>query len=479
MNILYCSSESYPFIKTGGLADVAGSLPLELKAMGEDIRVVLPLYGQIPNEYREKMEYVGYYYVDIGMRHDYVGIMKLVHERVTFYFLDNEFYFKRHNVYGEMDDGERFLFFSKAVTILPKVINFKPDVIHTNDWHTAMVNVYVKDFARGDDYYKSIKTMFTIHNLKYQGVFNSDILDFAGLSPEYFNDEALKYYDCVNFMKGGIVFSDILTTVSNTYSNEIQHAYFGEGLDGIIRKYSYKLYGIVNGLDYNTWNPLTDKFLVKNYDIDSIDDKPLNKLEVQKKYGLPENPNIPMFVMVSRLVDMKGLDILLFIMDELLYFEDIQVVVLGTGSYNYEESLKFFQNKYPHKFAARIYYSNDESHLLYAGGDFLLMPSLAEPCGISQLMAMRYGNLPIVRETGGLKDTVIPYNKFTGEGTGFSFANINAHELLFTIKNAIATYYDKEAFHKLQKSAMLQKNDWESSANEYLKLYKRTAGIYD
>lgn len=479
MNILYCSSESYPFIKTGGLADVAGSLPLELKAMGEDIRVVLPLYGQISNEYREKMEYVGYYYVDIGMRHDYVGIMKLVHDGVTFYFLDNEFYFKRQNVYGELDDGERFLFFSKAVTILPKVINFKPDVIHTNDWHTAMVNVYVKDFARGDDYYKSIKTMFTIHNLKYQGVFNSDILGFAGLSPEYFNDEALKYYDCVNFMKGGIVFSDILTTVSNTYSNEIQHAYFGEGLDGIIRKYSYKLYGIVNGLDYNTWNPLTDKYLVKNYDIDSIDDKPLNKIEVQKKYGLPENPNIPMFVMVSRLVDMKGLDILLFIMDELLYFEDIQVVVLGTGSYNYEESLKYFQNKYPDKFAARIYYSNDESHLLYAGGDFLLMPSLAEPCGISQLMAMRYGNLPIVRETGGLKDTVIPYNKFTGEGTGFSFANINAHELLFTIKNAIATYYDKEAFHKLQKSAMLQKNDWESSANEYLKLYKRTSGIYD
>lgn len=479
MNILYCTSESYPFIKTGGLADVAGSLPLELKAMGEDIRVVLPLYGQISNEYREKMEYVGYYYVDIGMRHDYVGIMKLVHEGVTFYFLDNEFYFKRANVYGEADDGERFLFFSKAVTILPKVINFKPDVIHTNDWHTAMVNVYVKDFAKGDDYYKSIKTMFTIHNLKYQGIFNSDILGFAGLSPEYFNDEALKYYDCVNFMKGGIVFSDILTTVSNTYSNEIQHAYFGEGLDGIIRKYSYKLSGIVNGLDYNTWNPLTDKYLVKNYDIDSIDEKPLNKVEVQKMYNLPQNPNVPMFVMVSRLVDMKGLDILLFIMDELLYFEDIQVVVLGTGSYDYEEALKSFQNKYPDKFAARIYYSNDESHLLYAGGDFLLMPSLAEPCGISQLMAMRYGNLPIVRETGGLKDTVIPYNKFTGEGTGFSFANINAHELLFTIKNAISTYYDKEAFRKLQKSAMLQKNDWESSANEYLKLYKRTSGIYD
>ncbi|WP_300409907.1 glycogen synthase GlgA [Lagierella sp.] len=479
MNILYCTSEAVPFIKTGGLADVAGSLPIELKNIGEDIRVVLPLYGQISQEYREKMTYVGYYYVDIGLRHDYCGIMKLVHEGVTFYFLDNEMYFNRYNIYGERDDGERFLFFSKAVTLLPKVIDFKPDIIHTNDWHTAMVNVYIKDFARGDDYYNSIKSIFTIHNLKYQGVFPSGILGFSGLSAEYFNEEALKYYDCVNFMKGGIVYCDILTTVSKTYSQEIQHGYFGEGLDGIIRKYSYKLYGIINGLDYKVWNPKSDPYLKANFGLDNLEDKVKNKLELQRIYNLPENADIPLFIMVTRLVDMKGLDILLHIMDELLYFEDIQVIVLGTGSENYENSLRFFQSKYPSKLAARLYYSNDESHLLYGGGDFLLMPSLAEPCGISQLMAMRYGTLPIVRETGGLKDTVKPYNKFTGEGTGFSFANINAHELLFTIKQAIETYYDKEALKGLVVSAMKEKNDWEQSAKEYLKLYKRLVGIYE
>ncbi|MDO5017802.1 MAG: glycogen synthase GlgA [Lagierella massiliensis] len=479
MNILYCTSEAYPFIKTGGLADVSGSLPLELKTMGEDVRVILPLYGQISNEYRDKMQYIGYYYVDIGLRHEYCGIFKLIHEEVTFYFLDNEFYFKREKIYGEEDDAQRFLFFSKAVTLFPKVIGFKPDVVHSNDWHTAMVNVFIRDFERGDEYYKSIKTIFTIHNLKYQGVFRADVLGFAGLSPEYFNEEALKYYDCVNFMKGGIVFCDILTTVSNTYSQEIQHGFYGEGLDGIIRKHSYKLYGIVNGLDYKTWNPKTDPFLKKNFDKDSLDEKSLNKLEIQKRYNLPQNKEVPMFVMVSRLVDMKGLDILIHIMDELLYFEDIQVIVLGTGNSKYENSLKYFQDKYQNKFAARIYYSNDESHMLYAGADFLLMPSLAEPCGISQLMAMRYATLPIVRETGGLKDTVKPFNKFTMEGTGFSFANINAHELLFTIKKAIEIYQEKEVMKKLRLSAMSQKNDWEQSAKKYLKLYKRAIGVYE
>lgn len=476
MNILYCASEAVPFIKTGGLADVAGSLPLEIKKQGEDIRVVLPLYSKIPMKYREKMNYIGYFYVDLGTAHEYAGIMELEHEGVKFYFIDNERYFDRFNVYGEEDDGERFIFFSKACVQLPKVIDFKPDIIHSNDWHTAMVNVFTKDFCKGDSFYWNTKNVYTIHNLKYQGVFSGDVLRIAGLSPEYFNDDALKYYEGVNFMKGGITFSDYFTTVSKTYAEEIKYDYFGEGLEGVIQDYSYKLTGIVNGIDYNVWNPKTDKDLVENYDVKNIDGKLKNKARIQEIFNLPVREDIPVIAMVTRLVEMKGLELVSFIMDELLATEDIQFVLLGTGDEKYENMFRYFQNKYPEKMAARIYYNEEESHLIYSGADFLLMPSLAEPCGISQLISMRYGTLPIVRETGGLKDTVKPFNEFTGEGTGFTFSNINAHDLLYTVRRAINYYYDKEAMDRLRNSAMREKNDWEQSAKEYLNLYKTLVG---
>ena len=472
MNILFCASEAVPFIKTGGLADVAGSLPLEIKKQGEDIRVVMPLYSQIPWEYKKDMTYIGYFYVDLGIGHEYAGVFQLEHKGVIFYFIDSERYFNRYNIYGEEDDAERFLFFSKACVQLPKVVDFKPDIIHSNDWHSAMINVYIDDFSKGDSYYWDIKSVYTIHNLKYQGVFPADTLRIAGLSPDYFNGEALEFYGGVNFMKGGIVYSDYFTTVSNTYSKEIEYGYFGEGLDGVIRKYHYKLKGIVNGIDYDEWNPKTDKFLKKNYDLDSIDGKKENKREIQKRFNLSIREDVPVIGMVSRLVEMKGLELVSYIMDELLYTEDVQFVLLGTGDSKYEEMFNYFQRKYPDKMASRIYYNNEESHLIYAGVDYLLMPSLAEPCGISQLISMRYGTLPIVRETGGLKDTVKPYNEFTGEGTGFSFSNINAHDLLYTIRRAIGYYNSEKTMDRLIRSAMSEENNWEKSAREYIDLFK-------
>lgn len=471
MNILFLTGEAVPFIKTGGLADVAGALPKELVKKGVDCRVVLPLYGEITDEYRSKMEKLTEFYVDLDWKHQYAGVYQLKWDGVTFYFIDNLEYFDRKGCYGFDDDAERFIFFSKACTLLGKEINFHPDIIHSNDWHTAMVNVFVNDFRRGDSYYEDVRTLFTIHNLKYQGVFDSENLRLAGLDGSYFNENDLKFYDAINFMKGGIIHSTAFNTVSENYSREIQYPFYGEGLDGIIRKYSDKLTGIVNGIDFDIWDPSTDGLISQNYDIGSINDKVKNKLDLQKIYGLPQREDVPLIGICSRLTEMKGLDLVRYIMDELLQ-EDVQFVVLGTGDYTYEEMFKYFEWKYPDKLAARIYYSGDESHKIYAGSDFYLMPSVSEPCGISQLIAMRYGSLPIVREAGGLKDTVIAYNEYTGEGTGFSFANINAHELLFCIKDALKIYNeDKEEFKKLIANAMGQNNDWEKSCEKYLNLY--------
>lgn len=476
MKILYVASEATPFIKTGGLADVAGSFPKALKENGCDIRVVLPLYSSIPQEYRSQMKEIGFFYVELGWRRLYAGVLSYEHEGVTYYFIDNEYYFKRYKIYGELDDHERFIFFSKAVTMLPRYLYYKPDIIHSNDWHTGLVPLYIKDFARGDGFYKEIKSVFTIHNLKYQGVFPNHILgDVAGLSWDYYHEDGLKFYDCINLMKAGIVYSDSLTTVSETYANEIKYDYFGEQLDGIIRAHSYKLTGIVNGIDYKVFNPKTDKNLVKNYDKDSLEDKLENKLALQRMYKLPEREDVPVIAMVSRLVAMKGLDLLAHILDELLQ-EDIQFILLGTGDMEYENMFRHFQDKYPEKVASRIYFNEKESHQIYAGADMLVMPSMAEPCGISQLIALRYGTIPIVREVGGLKDTVIPYNEVTGEGNGFSFANFNAHELLFTIKNAINLYHYKDKWKKLMVKAMESKHDWDESSKKYLKLYSSLMG---
>ena len=472
MNILYLTSEAVPFIKTGGLADVAGSLPQELIKDGLDVRVVLPLYASIDETYRSKMEKITEFYVDLDWKHQYAGVYKLDYKGVAFYFIDNMEYFDRDYPYGFDDDAERFIFFSKACTLLPKEIEFKPDIIHSNDWHTALVNVFVNDFRHGDSYYDDIRTLFTIHNLKYQGVFDSDNMKIAGLDGGYFNENDLKFYDAINFMKGGIIHATAVNTVSDNYAREIHYPFYGDGLDGVIRQYDYKLSGIVNGIDYKEWNPATDKLIDQNYDVNSLDKKVLNKLALQEMYGLPQREDVPMIGLVSRLNEMKGLDLVRYILDELLQ-EDIQFVVLGTGDYTYEEMFKYFAWKYPEKMASRIYFGGAEAHKIYASSDFYLMPSISEPCGISQLIAMRYGSLPIVREAGGLKDTVIPYNEYTGEGTGYSFSNINAHELLFAIKNATNIYKnDKNSHNRLIENAMNQDIDWKMSADKYLKLYE-------
>ena len=475
MNILYVAAEAAPFIKTGGLADVAGSLPISIKKLGHDIRVVLPLHGAIENKYKDKMKKIHEYYVDLNWRTQYVGVMELKLNGVTFYFLDNEYYFKRDYPYGEFDDGERYAYFSKAVTLLPKEIKFKADVIHSNDWHTALVNLFIHEFEKGDAYYSDIKKLFTIHNLKYQGIFPPSVLgEVMGVSNEYFNDNSIKYYDSINYMKAGIVYSDIVTTVSKSYADEIKHGFFGEGLEGILSFYNQKLTGIVNGIDYKVFNPEKDKNIVYNYNSAKIKDKYKNKKHLQKMYNLPQVESIPVLSMVSRLVDMKGLDLVAHILDDLLQ-EDIQLIVLGTGDKKYEELFKYFQSIYPLKLSANIYFSESEAHKIYAGSDIFLMPSMVEPCGLSQLMALRYGTIPIVREVGGLKDTVIPFNKYTNEGNGFSFKNYNAHEFLFKIKDALNIYKeDKKTWKSIILRAMNSDNSWEHSSKEYIKLYKRS-----
>lgn len=472
MNILYVASEAAPFIKTGGLADVAGSLPQELNKIGDDCRVVIPLYETISEEYRKDMKQIAYFYVDLGWKHEYCGVYEYRLNNTIFYFLDNEFYFKRFKIYGHGDDAERFVFFSKAAVRLPKIIDFNADIIHANDWHTALVPVFVNDYRTGDSFYDNVRTILTIHNLKYQGQFGQEIFAWTNLPGYFMSDYDLKFYDSISFLKGGIVHANAVNTVSKTYAEEILYPFFGEGLQSVIQAYKGKLSGIVNGIDEEIWNPKKDKYLKECYDIKSVDKKAENKLEIQKRYGLPVRENVPMVVMISRLTEMKGLDLVRYILEEFLQ-DDVQFVVLGTGDYTYEEMFKYFEYKYPEKCAARIYYSNEESHLLYSAADLFLMPSVSEPCGLSQMIAMRYGTLPIVREAGGLRDTVESYNKYENTGDGFSFSNINAHDLLFTLRNAVDIYRNnKKAYKMLQTNAMTKDFSWKKSAKEYQNLYK-------
>ncbi|MFC4368314.1 glycogen synthase GlgA [Citroniella saccharovorans] len=470
MKVFYICSEATPFIKTGGLADIAGSLPKELKRKDIDISVVMPLYSKIKYNLEYQLEYIGYYYVDLSFKHIYTGVFKTVHNGVTHYFIDNEDYFNRDGLYGYDDDGERFGYFSKAVTVLFKYLNQKPDIVHTNDWHTALINLFVRDFSRGDSFYSNIKLIYTIHNLKYQGIFPKSLLWFLGLDESYFNEEELKFYDSINLMKCGIVFSDKFNTVSGTYALEVKHEFYGENLEGIIKKYDFKFRGILNGIDTSYWNPVNDKFIYQNYSLKTIDKKSINKLELQKELGLKEDAETPMFTLISRLVSMKGLDLIVRVIDEILQ-ENIQLVVLGTGDRKFEMIFRQLSYRYPDKLRALIKFDEATSHRLYAAADFLLMPSIIEPCGVSQMIAMRYATLPIVRETGGLKDTVVPFNKYDNTGNGFSFENINAHELLFTIKYAISIY-KKESFYKLRENAMNTDSSWAKRADDYINMYK-------
>lgn len=472
MKVLFAASEAVPFIKTGGLADVIGSLPKELVGQELDVRVILPKYGDIPAKYRNAMEPVVTHNIYVGWRKQYIGIQMLKQDGVTFYFVDNEFYFNRPGIYGYGDEAERFGFFCKGVIETLPLLDFQPDVIHCHDWQAGMIPVLLKAHYSHLPFYSQIKTVTTVHNLKYQGVFSQDLFkELFGLSDDHFTGTALELHGGASFLKGGLLYSDRLTTVSQTYAEEIQTPYYGEHLDSLLRHRKDQLTGIVNGIDYDVFDPMTDPHLAVNYR-DSLTKKLLNKTALQNRLGLADKPDVPMLALVTRLVQQKGLDLIQHVLKEILQL-DIQLVVLGTGEYAYEQMFRDAARKHPDKVAAQILFDESLAHQIYAASDLFLMPSQFEPCGIGQLIALRYRSVPIVRETGGLKDTVQPYNEFTGEGTGFSFQNYNAHDMLHTIRRAVFFYKnDREAWSKIQQNMKKGDFSWKKSAQQYIALYK-------
>lgn len=473
LKILFAASEAVPFAKTGGLADVAGTLPGELVKLGADVRLVMPKYGSIPQKYVERMEYVGCIYVDLGWRHQHCAVMKLIQEEMTVYFIDNEYYFDRDGLYGHFDEAEQFAFFSRALIEMLPLVDFRPDIIHCNDWQTGVVSVLLKAHYNNIDFFKNIKTVYTIHNLKYQGVFPKEVLgDLLGLGWEYFHVDGLEYYDAVNYMKAGIAYSDIITTVSRTYAEEIKHDFFGEKLNGLIKKRADRLCGIVNGIDYKENDPALDKRIYASFDADNLGGKYINKRMLQESLGLPQRADVPIISIVSRLVDQKGFDLIDSVLQELLQ-TDIQLIILGTGERSYEEMFRRAAAEYPEKVSANIKYDGVLAQRIYAGSDMFLMPSLYEPCGLSQLFSLRYGTVPIVRETGGLKDTIRAYNEFTGEGNGFTFSSYNAHDMLYTVRRAISFYRQKDIWEKIIKEGMKEDFSWRKSAEEYMKIYEK------
>lgn len=473
MNILFAAAEVHPFIKTGGLADVIGALPQALKKSGADVRVILPKYKGIPDEYKEAMESVITTDVPLGWRRPYCGIEMLVHDGIPVYFVDNEYYFGRDGVYGYMDDGERFAFFNRAVLEVLPQIEFKPDVLHSHDWHAGMIPLLLEAHYAHDPFYSEMRTVFTIHNLLYQGVFPHDLFsDLLELDDRYFTVDGAEYYGNVNFLKAGVVFADHVTTVSPTYAKEVQTSYYGYGLDGLLSSLGDRFSGIVNGIDTKSYNPAADNKIAVKYRT-SLSKKIENKIELQKELGLPVRPDAPLMVMVTRLVDSKGLDLVCRVLDELLYYDDIQFAVLGTGDPAYEHWFREAANRYPLKMSAQITFNDGLSRRFYAGSDLFLMPSRFEPCGISQLLALRYGSVPLVRETGGLNDTVQAYNEFSGEGNGFSFTSFNAHDMMNTIRRAEKFYRQPEHWKKIVKNAMSGDYSWNVSAEEYMDIYRQ------
>ncbi len=473
--ILFASSEVVPFIKTGGLADVAGSLPKYFPKDAYDVRVVLPKYLCMKGDYASKMETVCECRVNLNWRWQYAGVKRLVEDGITFYFIDNEYYFAGGAPYGEIyQDAEKFAFFSKAVlTILP-LIDFCPDIIHCHDWQTGLIPAFLDGQYRQDDFYKNIKTIFTIHNLKFQGRWHMDsIRDITGLPMEYFTIDTMESYGQANMLKGGLVYADAITTVSDSYAREIQLPEGGEGLDGLLRYRRDRLFGIVNGLDYQVLNPATDPWIAVQYDGDIAAYKRANKADLQQSLGLEQKEDAFIIGMVSRLTDQKGFDLIDYMMDEMLREQNVQIVVLGTGEERYENMFRFFEGKYAGRVSANIYYSEQLAQKIYAACDAFLMPSLFEPCGLSQLMALRYGTVPIVRETGGLRDTVEPYNMYEESGTGFSFRNYNAHEMLDTVRRAYDLYSQKPAaWMDMVKRGMEQDFSWAASCKKYAELYE-------
>jgi starch synthase len=481
LKIWFASSEVAPFAKTGGLADVAGSLPKALKRLGVDIRVVMPKYGQIDKKYTDAMVFLGNTYVNLTWRKQYCGVYQLDFDGVTYYFIDNEYYFYRDWFYGMGDDGERFTFFCKAVLEVLPFIEFKPDIIHLNDWQTGLVSPLLDDHYREfreDGFYKHMHTVYTVHNLKYQGVFPKEMMnELIGLDWKYFNPDGIEFYDNISFMKAALAYSTALTTVSKSYAEEIKHDFFGENLQGLIRRRSDDLFGIVNGIDFEVNNPQTDSRLYAPFSIDDLSGKAENKKQLQAQTGLKVSAHTPLIAIISRLIDQKGFDLIACVLHEIMAM-DVQLIVLGTGDQCYEEMFRQAQVRYPGRVSANIKYDGVLAQRIYAGSDMFLMPSLYEPCGLSQLFAMRYGTVPIVRETGGLKDTVVPYNAFTGEGTGFSFANYNAHEMKDCIERALRIYQTKNTWKEIVKSCMSQDFSWEKSAREYKELYHNIIGRF-
>ena len=473
--ILFAASESVPFIKTGGLADVVGSLPKYFNKKEYDVRVMLPKYMCMKEEYKDKLQYKTHFYMDLNWRSQYVGILTLEYEGITFYFVDNEYYFEGTKPYGDTyTDVEKFAFFSKAVLSALPVIDFRPDILHCHDWQTGLIPVYLDNFRFGGEFYRGIKTVMTIHNLKFQGVWDTKrIQDITGLPSYYFVPDKLEAYKDANYLKGGIVYADRVTTVSNSYAEEIKMPFYGEHLDGLMQARANCLSGIVNGIDYEEYNPATDEFIAKHYTADNFrKEKIKNKMALQEELGLKKDHKTMMIGIVSRLTDQKGFDLIAYVLGELLSEDNVQIVVLGTGEERYENMFRHFAWKYQDKVSANIFYSEPMSHKVYASCDAFLMPSLFEPCGLSQLMSLRYGTVPIVRETGGLKDTVEPYNEFEKTGTGFSFSNYNAHEMLDTIRYAERIYYDKKRdWNQIAERGMRQDFSWKNSAKQYEELY--------
>ncbi len=471
MKVLFVSAEVVPFSKTGGLADVAYSLPQALRKEGLDVRVLTA-----KNFHNKNVPVVDEHLVstevEVGWRKQFLGISTATYENMPFYFIDNEYYFKRDSLYGYFDDGERYSFFCRAALEAIANIDFEPDIIHFNDWHTAMIPLLLNKHYRHIKKFEDIKTVFTIHNLKYQGIFNQDMMsELLNLDKGEFNSGAVEFHGGINFIKSGITFADAITTVSETYSNEIKEAHLGENLHELINENNYKLHGITNGIDQSIYDPSSDARIEYNYTSKNSSKKSSNKVHLQELLGLPKVKK-PLVGMITRLTDQKGLDLLNHVIEELLN-EGIQLVVLGTGDKKYEDMLKHFNHLYPENLAVRIEFDEEIAHKIYAGADMFLMPSRFEPCGLSQLISQRYGTIPIVRETGGLKDTVIPYNKHTSEGTGFSFGSYNAHEMLFAVKRAVELYNDKKEWRKIVRRVMKLDSSWENSANKYKSLYQR------
>lgn len=473
--ILFAASECVPFIKTGGLADVVGSLPENFNRKEFDVRVILPKYACMNPSLKNRLSFDTKFYMDYNYKNRYVGILETKLSGITYYFVDNEEYFGGPSPYT--DDGlwdiERFGFFSKAVIYFLREAAYRPDIIHCHDWQSALIPVYLDEIRFSDAGYKDIRTVMTIHNLKFQGTWEkSRVQDITGLSRYYFTSDKLEAYGDANLLKGGIVYADKITTVSKTYAREIKYPFYGEGLDGLLRARDNSLVGILNGIDYDEYNPMTDPNLKARYHIDNFRrQKVKNKIALQEELGLPVDPHVMMIGIVSRLTAQKGLDLIGRVMDELCA-DGINFVILGTGDHEYEDMFRYFAGKYPDKVSANICYSDPLSKKIYGSCDALLMPSLFEPCGLSQIMALRFGTLPIVRETGGLKDTVEPYNEYFKTGTGFSFANFNAHEMMSTVRYAEHIYYDKKReWNRIVERAMSMDFSWKKSAKRYEELY--------